>query len=194
MPVSRAIDAKGFTAHWEVHGLARNLPDIWVHQDQQRALTNGGMGVRFHNPVTPYTSIDRGIKYGLLFIALTFLTFFCVELITKAKFHVVQYAVVSLGLIMFYMTLLAASEHMVFWISYALATALITALLGAYSWGMTREKLITSLIVGVLFSLYGTLFVLLQLEDFALLTGTALLLIALAVLMFATRNLHRAGE
>ena len=194
LPVRRAIDTEGFSADWEVHGLARNLPDIWVHQDQSRALTNGGMGVRFHNPVTPYTSIDRGIKYGLLFIALTFLTFFCVELITMAKFHVVQYAVVSLGLIMFYMTLLAASEHMVFWVSYALATALITALLGAYTWGMTREKLITSLIVGVLLGLYGTLFVLLQLEDFALLTGTALLLIALAVLMFATRNLHRVSE
>ena len=194
LPVRRAISASGFSADWEVHGLARNLPDLWVHQDQQRTLTNGQMGVKFHNPVTPYTSIDRGIKYGLLFIALTFLTFFCVELITKAKFHVVQYAVVSLGLIMFYMTLLAASEHMVFSLSYALATGLITALLGAYSWGMTREKLITSLIVGVLLGLYGTLFVLLKLEDFALLTGTALLLIALAALMFATRNLHRAGE
>jgi len=194
LPVDRTISAKGFAAQWEVHGLARSLPDIWVHEDQARALTNADMGVRFHNPVTPYTSIDRGIKYGFLFIALTFLTFFCVELITGKKFHVVQYAVVSLGLIMFYMTLLAASEHLLFSLSYALATALITGLLGAYTWGMTRDRRITGLIVGVLLGLYGTLFVLLQLEDFALLTGTVLLLMALAALMFATRNLHRVSE
>ena len=193
-PVGRTINARGFSAQWEVHGLARSLPDIWIHEDQARILTNAQMGVKFHNPVTPYTSIDRGIKYGLLFIALTFLTFFCVELITGAKFHVVQYAVVSLGLIMFYMTLLAASEHLLFSWSYALATALITALLGAYTWGMTHERRITGLIVGVLLGLYGTLFVLLQLEDFALLTGTVLLLVTLAVLMYATRNLHRTPE
>jgi len=193
-PVGRTINAQGFSANWDVHGLARSLPDIWVHEDQPRSLVSAQMGVKFHNPVTPYTSIDRGIKYGLLFIALTFLTFFCIELITGARFHIVQYAVVSLGLIMFYMTLLAASEHLLFSVSYALATALITFLLGAYSWGMTRQRGITSVIVGVLLGLYGTLFVLLQLEDFALLMGTALLLIALAALMFTTRDLHRGTE
>jgi len=93
------------------------------------------------------------------------------------------------------MTLLATSEHLNFGVSYILATALIVGLLGAYTWGMTmrqhNQRALTATIVGVLLGLYITLFVLLQLEDYALLMGTLLLLIGLAALMYATRNLHR---
>jgi len=195
-PVHRELRSDGFSADWEVHGLARNLPDIWMHENRPRSLSGQQMGVSFYNPVTTYTIIDRGIKYGLLFIALTFLTFLCFELSGGAKFHAVQYAVVSAGLIMFYMTLLAASEHLNFGVSYVLATGLIVALLGAYTWAMTasadKQRLLTATIVSVLLGLYGTLFVLLQLEDYALLMGTALLLMGLAALMYATRNLHRS--
>lgn len=197
-PVHREIRSDGFSADWEVHGLARNLPDIWIHENRPRSLSGQQMGVSFYNPVTTYTIIDRGIKYGLLFIALTFLTFLCFELSGGAKFHAVQYAVVSAGLIMFYMTLLAASEHLNFGVSYVLATGLIVGLLGAYTWAMTataqKQRLLTATIVNVLLGLYATLFVLLQLEDYALLMGTALLLLGLAALMYATRNLHRRVE
>jgi len=193
-PVQREVSADGFKAVWEVHGLARNLPAIWVHENQPRSLSGQQMGVSFYNPVTTYTIIDRGIKYGLLFIALTFLTFLCFELNGGIEFHIVQYAVVSLGLIMFYMTLLAASEHLNFGVSYVLATTLIVGLLGAYTWGMTKpqqnQRVLTATIVGVLVGLYVTLFVLLQLEDYALVMGTMLLLIGLSALMYATRNLH----
>lgn len=196
-PVRREILADGFSADWEVHGLARNLPDIWVHEDRPRSLQDQQMGVSFYNPVTTYTIIGRGIKYGLLFIALTFLTFLCFELGGGVRFHAMQYAVVSGGLIMFYMTLLAASEHLNFTLSYVLATLLIVGLLGAYTWGMTaqeqKQRLLTLTIVGVLLGLYTTLFVLLQLEDYALLMGTMLLLLGLAALMYATRNLHRSA-
>ena len=190
-PVRRSVSEAGFTAHWQVHGLARSLPDAWFHEDQRRALSGQEMSVVFHNPVMAYTAIDRGIKYGLLFIALTFLTFFCIELTQGVSLHVVQYAVVSLGLVMFYMTLLAASEHLPFGLSYGLSSVLIVGLLGAYTWAMTRVKGLTGLVVAVLITLYITLFVLLQLEDFALLVGTLLLLAGLGALMFATRNLHR---
>ena len=190
-PVRRSVSEAGFTAHWQVHGLARSLPDAWFHEDQRRALSGQEMSVVFHNPVMAYTAIDRGIKYGLVFIALTFLTFFCIELTVGISLHIVQYAVVSLGLIMFYMTLLAASEHLSFLISYGLSSLLIVSLLGAYTWAMTGVKGLTGLVVAVLLMLYVTLFVLLQLEDFALLVGTLLLLVGLAALMFATRNLHR---
>lgn len=189
-PISRTITDQGFNATWEVHGLARNLPDMWIHEDQPRSLDGAQMKVSFYNPVTSYTIIDRGIKYGLLFIALTFLTFLCFELTGGVRFHVVQYAVISLELIMFYMTLLATSEHLPFGLSYVLATGLIAALLGAYTWAMTKAKLITITIVAVLLGLYATLFILLALEDFALLMGTGLLLLGLIALMFATRRLH----
>ncbi len=197
-PVRRELADDGFAADWEVHGLARSLPDIWVQENQPRSLSGQQMGVNFYNPVTTYTIIDRGIKYGLLFIALTFLTFLCFELSGGVKFHVMQYAVVSLGLVMFYMTLLATSEHVDFTLSYLLATGLIVGLLGAYTWGMTAktsaQKMVTLTIVGVLLGLYTTLFVLLQLEDYALLMGTALLLIGLGALMYATRNLQQSSS
>jgi len=192
-PVRRTVTEHGSSAAWAVHGLARGLPDVWVHEDAPRNLFAAQMRVGFYNPVTPYTVIDRGIKYGLLFVALTFLTFLCFELHSGRQLHVVQYGVISLGLIMFYLTLLACSEHLPFTFSYGLATALIAGLLGAYTWAMTGQRLFTALVTMVLLCLYCTLFVLLQLEDYALLMGTVLLLIGLGALMYVTRGLSGSG-
>ena len=191
-PINRQIDENGFTANWQVHGLARNLPGLWVHEVQSRSLWNQLMGVTLYNPVTVYTTIDRGIKYGMLFIALTFLTYLCFELTAGVRFHFVQYGVVSAGLVLFYMTLLAVSEHLAFGLSYSLSTVLIVAMLGVYTWAMTRAPAITAVLVAVLFALYTGLYVLLQLEDLALLSGTAMLLVGLGALMFATRSLNRS--
>ena len=173
-----------------MHELARKLPGQWVHELRPLKLEGQMMGVDLYSPVTSYTVTDRGIKYGLLFISLTFLTYLCFELTVQVRLHMVQYAVISLGLVLFYLVLLAASDHLRFGISYLLATVLIVGMLGTYTWAMLRMRSLMALVVVVLGALYTGLYTLLQLESMALVMGTLLLVAGLAALMYATRLLH----
>jgi inner membrane protein len=193
LPESYDVDATGFSAEWAVDELARDLPGQWLADVREVPLGDNLASIGLFQPVTAYTTIDRAIKYGLLFISLTFLGFLCFEMRTFLQFHPVQYGVVGLGLVLFYLALLALSEHLAFGASYLLATTLLTALIGWYVWAMTGERALTGWMVAVLGGLYGTLYVLLRLEAFSLLVGTGLLFVALAALMAVTRNLTGRG-
>ncbi len=188
LPERHEIREDGFSAEWQVHALARSLPDSFVAEGAD-ALSSGIATIRLFQPVTEYRIVDRALKYGLLFIALTFLAFVCFELTLDLRFHPVQYGVVGLGLVLFYLALLSLSEHVPFGVAYAIATGLLSTLVGAYVWSMTRSVSVTAWLIGIVIGLYGTLYVLLQLEAFALLVGTAVLFAGLAALMFSTRNL-----
>ncbi|MCZ6852410.1 MAG: cell envelope integrity protein CreD [Gammaproteobacteria bacterium] len=189
LPDQREVRDDGFTAVWSIHELARNLPSSWIVGMHDPNLHATRASVVLHNPVSQYHVIERGIKYGVLFIALTYLTFVCFELTTPIRFHYVQYGVVGLGLTLFYMTLLSLSEHMSFVLAYCLATGLLTGLLSWYVHSMAHSKSLTVSISAIVLSLYIVLYTLLKLEAFALLAGTGVLLIGLAALMFATRGL-----
>jgi len=191
LPQSRQVDAQGFTASWSVSALARGVPKQFVYSEHANFLNELSAGVGLYQPVTSYTTVDRGVKYGLLFIGLTFLTAVCFELLSGVRFHLIQYGVVGLALALFYLTLLSLSEHMTFALAYAGATAVILAMLGGYALSITRNTKVALLFVAVEALLYWVLYVLLQLEDLALLTGTGLLLVGLAALMLATKGLHR---
>ncbi|MGE0623705.1 MAG: cell envelope integrity protein CreD [Pseudomonadales bacterium] len=189
LPERYEIDADGFSAEWQVHELARNLPDSFLVDAAGPELGSSSASIRLFQPVTEYRIVDRAIKYGLLFVSLTFLGFVCFELTLGLRFHPVQYGVVGIALVLFYLALLSLSEHLAFGIAYALATGALCMLVGAYVWGMTRSARVTGWLVGIVLGLYGTLYVLLQLEAFALLVGTAVLFVGLGALMFSTRLL-----
>ena len=104
---------KDFLAAWQVHELARNLPAHWGTHQHEFDMHGVLASVSLFEPITVYALVDRGIKYGLLFIGLTFLTFVCFELLTPIRFHYAQYAVIGAGLVMFYLVLLSLSEHVV---------------------------------------------------------------------------------
>ena len=129
------------------------------------------------------------LDVGLLFVALTYLTFICFELSTPIRFHYVQYGVVGLGLVLFYLALLSLSEHMSFIGAYLIATGLLTALISWYVHVMSRSRRLALVVFGVILSLYVVLYTLLKLEAFSLLAGTGLLLVGLGALMYATRGL-----
>jgi inner membrane protein len=139
--------------------------------------------------VTLYKIVDRAIKYGVLFITLTFITFVCFELTLGFRFHPVQYGVVGLALVLFYLALLSLSEHLPFGAAYGVATGLLTAMIAWYVGSLSGSKLLMNFTAAVLGTLYGVLYVLLKLETFALLLGTAVLLLGLFGLMYATRSL-----
>lgn len=192
LPERYEVRDNGFTAKWTVHELARDLPGSWRVDQKQVELGRSFARVSLFQPVTDYRVIDRAIKYGFLFIALTFLGFVCFELTTPIRFHPVQYGVVGAGLVLFYLALLSLSEHIDFGFAYLIATALITVLISWYVWAMTTIWQLSAWMAVVVASLYTTLYVLLQLEDFSLLVGTAVLFAGLIALMFTTRSLTAA--
>jgi inner membrane protein len=189
LPERYDVTDNGFTAEWAVHELARGLPDTWTAGQQDVQLSNSFAFISLFQPVTDYTIVDRAIKYGLLFIALTFLGFVCFELTSELRFHVVQYGVVGAGLVLFYLALLSLSEHIDFGLAYFIATAVLTTLLSWYVWAMTSLLRLCAWMAAIVIALYTTLYVLLQLETFALLVGTGVLFVGLIVLMATTRSL-----
>lgn len=193
LPAEQTVSAEGFAASWQIHELARDLPASWRISDQTVTPEQMLASVRLFQPVTGYRVVDRAIKYGVLFIALTFLTFLCFELTLGLRFHPVQYGVVGLGLVLFYLALLSLSEHLPFGAAYLVATGLLTALIAGYVRGMTASSGLTLWTAVVVAALYGVLYVLLKLETYALLVGTGVLFLGLGALMFSTRSLTEAA-
>ncbi|MCK5726133.1 MAG: cell envelope integrity protein CreD [Thiotrichaceae bacterium] len=192
LPAQRHIDTNGFKASWSVSHLARNYPQLWTIENQTHNLEEFTAGVSLFESVTLYTQIIRAIKYGVLFICLTFITFLIFELAIKKKLHFVQYAVIGLALTLFYLTLLSMAEHSNFFTAYISAAGVIIAMISSYAYAAIR-KLSSSIIITIMLTaLFSLLYSLLQLEDYALLAGTGLLLTMLAVLMYLTRNIGRS--
>lgn len=189
LPDRYAIEAQGFTAEWQVHELARDLPGNWLAGSQEISMSSSSASVAMFQPLTGYRMVDRAIKYGLLFVALTFLAFVCFELTTGIRFHAVQYGVIGSALVLFYLALLSLSEHLDFTASYIIATAILTGTISWYLWVMARRTSLCLWISCILVALYLTLFVLLRLEAYALLAGTAALFLGLFALMYTTRTL-----
>ncbi|HEX7037426.1 MAG TPA: cell envelope integrity protein CreD [Pseudomonadales bacterium] len=184
LPDQHEIRADGFRARWAVHELARGLPP-----SRLQALATDYVSVSLFQPVTAYTRVDRGIKYGVLFIGLTFLTFVCFEIASAARFHYVQYAVVGAGLVLFYLALLSLSETLPFLWSYVIAALLLGSLVTWYVWRITRRLALSLGVFAILAALYLCLYVLLALEAYALLVGTGVLIVALFALMHVTSRL-----
>lgn len=176
----------GFKANWEVFHLARNLNAILEGHGQ----TDEAFGVVFLKGMNVYLQSERAVKYGFLFVGLTFAAFFFFEMLRRLPIHPIQYLLVGLSLAVFFLLLLSLSERLPFAAAYALASGGCTVLLGSYlahvlqrarrGWGFAAA-------LGLLFAvLYG----LLASEDNALLLGSLLTFGGLAAVMLGTRRLN----
>ncbi len=193
LPESREVTASGFKARWSVSSLARSYPQRWPDAGDNNeaivaSLSPSAFRVELYAPVGGYQKTDRSLKYGALFIVLTFVTFFLYELLSPVLLHPMQYLLVGGALCLFYLLLLSISEQAPFWIAYASASVATIALITAYSAALLRSALRVAGLATVLSFLYGYLFVLLQLEDWALLMGSIGLFLILALVMYATRR------
>lgn len=193
LPLAHEVRNDGFTARWAVSALARGVPQSFARRSENVGFAHQSAAVTLHEPVTQYTSVDRGVKYGVLFVALTFLAVLCFELLTGARLHLVQYGVVGLALVLFYLVLLSLSEHLRFLHAYLLASGVIVCMLGSYARSITGSPGLGVAFAALQVVLYWVLYVLLKLEDYALLTGTTVLVVGLAALMFVTRGLNRSS-
>ena len=191
LPESRRITDRGFSARWSISSLARSYPQKWRTNDAPdfaTALAPSAFSVGLFSPVSHYQQSERSVKYGALFIVLTFVTFFLYELLSPVTLHPVQYFLVGGALCVFYVLLLSISEHAPFGIAYAIASVATVSLITAYGAALLRSRLRVAGLAAVLAMLYGYLYVLLQLEDWALLMGSIGLFLILALVMYATRR------
>ncbi|MES3010621.1 MAG: cell envelope integrity protein CreD [Pseudomonadota bacterium] len=209
LPAERTVTDAGFSARWAVSSLASTaaaevqragqMCDVFVGEPQDTDDGYGGrpahdpkcletLSVAFIDPVNPYVLTDRATKYALLFIVLTFAGVALVEVLARRRVHPVQYALVGFSLAIFYLLLLSLSEHVGFGPAYAVATVACVALLGFYAAHMLGSaKAACTFGVGIA-ALYGLLWVLLRLEQTALLVGSVLLFSLLSAAMVATRK------
>ena len=193
LPDAHDISHAGFRATWRTSRLARGFESLEVAESGGFYHQND-LGFKLHEPVTVYVLVSRSLKYGVLFVVLTLVSVLCLELATGRRFHLVQYGVAGIGLVLFFLALLALAEHIRFGWAYLCAATVLTGMIGCYTRGVTRQWGITAMAVAVLSGMYGVLFLLLRLEDFALLAGVGVLLLALAMLMWATRRLTPGGR
>jgi inner membrane protein len=195
LPVERSVSDQGFTASWRVPHLARSVPHAWM-LGSDAGLERFGQhqfGVTFYQPVDFYDYVSRAVKYGILFLAVGFMGVFVLELLSTKRVHAVQYLFVGLAMVFFYVLLLSLSEHTGFTIAYIVASAATGGMLSLYT-GKVLESRISGLLILVLFAvLYGLLYLILTLEDYALLAGALLGFVALTAVMFATLRVDWSG-
>src|SRR5690606_19776707 len=196
------IDGSGFRARWQVASVASNAqrrylqdPALAVPERFRDAAADlawspqpDGVSVSLVDPVNPYLQADRATKYGLLFVLLTFVGFFMFELVKQLRIHPIQYALVGMALAIFFLLLVALSEHFAFGWSYLAASAACIGLIGFYVAAVLRSRARGLGFAAMLATLYAALYGLLVSEDNALVLGAGLLFVILAVLMVATRK------
>ena len=136
----------------------------------------------------------RSVKYAILFIGLTFAFFFIIELMQKKPFHPVQYVLVGLALVIFYTLLLSISEYILFDNAYLIAALATIVLISIYAQGHFKSWKTAGIFFTLLSCLYGFIFILIRLEDTALLVGTIGLFLVLALVMFASRKINWYGS
>ena len=193
LPTERSVSEDGFRAAWSVPFIARGVADSGGAELISR-LGQASLGVSFVEPANPYQSVSRSLKYALLFIGLVFLTFFVFEATTGRRVHPAQYVLIGLAQIIFYLLLLAIAEHLGFDIGFLLAAAATVALISAYAqWTFESGRQgVRALVVFAL--LYGGIYVLMRLEDYALLVGAIASFAAIALVMFFTRRIDWYGS
>ena len=189
LPDFRDVNENGFTADWKVLQLNRNIPQHWQGGNIGQSMNEAAFGGTLMSTVDDYKKSVRSAKYAVMTIALTFLMFFLVEIINKRKIHPFQYALVGLGLCLFYVLLVSISEHTNFNIAYAISTVGIISMIGLYSISVHKVKKVSALLSVALAAIYAFLFVTLQLADYALLMGSIGLTLILGLTMYFTRNI-----
>jgi inner membrane protein len=192
VPASRTVDKNGFTAKWLFN--QANLPFGTVIKEGQLSKLALGFGLTMLQPADQYAKTMRSVKYAILFIGLTFALFFIIELLQQKPFHPVQYILVGIALVIFYTLLLSISEFLAFDLAYIIASLATILLITFYAKGHFKSWKVAGVFLGVLAGLYGFIFILISLEDTALLVGSIGLFIVLALVMNASRKINWYGH
>jgi inner membrane protein len=186
LPENRSLTDTGFSAAWRVLDINRPLAAAWF--GAMPKTENATFGVRFHIPVNEYQQTSRTTKYSELFITLTLLAFFIADVLSRNPMHPVHNALIGFAVVLFYLLLLSLAEVMGFVAAYGVAAVSTLALVGMYTRAILRDTKLAAVLTGLLGLMQAFFFVLVRVEDYALLTGSIGLFALLAVLMYVTRK------
>jgi inner membrane protein len=193
LPGTRAVSDDGFSATWSVSYYGRDFGQVG-----QGELPDGVYASLFGVDLLPgidsYRSVDRAVRYGVLFIVLAFMSFFLFEVVAKTRIHPFQYAMVGLALGVFFLILLALSELVPFVVAYSSAAVGTVGLVVTYMLPVLKTGRRTGIAAALLGASFAVLYVVLQAEDYALLAGSLVVFTALAVTMRLTRKLDWYAE
>lgn len=187
LPTTSEITDKNFKAQWKVLPLSHSHPQCW--KDGGYDLEQAAFGVRLIQTVDGYSKTNRSVKYAILFIALTFVFFFFLEMLQKRQVHPLQYILVGLALTIFYTLLLSISEYTGFNVAYLIASVATVSLISLYAWSVFKSGKTAIGFTFTLSALYAYIFVLIQSEDYALLFGSIGLFVIIAIIMFYSRKI-----
>ena len=179
---------KDSTADWEVTHLNRNFPQNWTGNAFHPLESS--FGVDLFQPVDHYQKSWRSSRYGVLFIALTFLVLIFLEITRKEAIHIFHYFLVSLGLVLFFSLLNSLSEQAGFNTAYLISSTATILMISIFTGTLFREKKSALIVFGMLVILYSFIFVLLTLNDYAYLAGNIGLFLLLAFIMRLASNLE----
>ena len=194
LPDERQVAPGGFTAAWRVPHLARSVPEAWSQSEAGlERFQPFSFGVALIEPVDFFGLVSRAAKYGILFIAMAFLAVFSQELTSGRRVHAVQYLFTGIALVLFFVLLLSLAEHVGFGRAYAIATVVTATMLATYVGAVMQSRTRGLVMLGVLAAMYAILYLILQLEDYALLAGAVLSFVALTTVMFATLRVDWSG-
>ncbi len=185
LPEHYTATPEGFTAHWKILHLNRTFPQFWLGNMETQSSS---FGVTLLIPLDDYEQSHRAIKYSFILIVLTFALYFFIEMLNKRKIHPFHYILVGLAICLFFTLLISMSEHIRFSLAYLTATVMTVSLVTWYSYSILKERKLALLIGAVLALLYTFIFIIVRLEDFALLVGSIGLFVALTIVMHYARK------
>lgn len=201
LPDERSVSGKAFSATWKMPYYNRPYPQQWIEENtilnkpdtlvkgKNNSDTRAVFGVDFLLPVDQYQKTTRAAKYAILVILLSFLSLFFTELLNKRNVHFLQYVLIGAAMTIYYTLLLALSEQMGFNMAYILASVATIGLIGTFIWSLLKNSKAALLFAGILSMFYGFIFVILQLQDMALLVGSVGLFVIIATLMYLSQKI-----
>ena len=193
LPVNRSVSAHGFSADWSVPFIARGVRAEGP-SDTITGLNATALGVSFIEVADPYQSMNRSLKYVPLFLGLVFLSYFIFEVTTSKRVHPAQYVLIGVAQIIFYLLLLAFAERIGFDASFLIASAATVILFAVNAGWIFASRLQGIRALAIFGALYALIYVLLRLEDNALLVGAIASFLAIAAVMYFTRRIDWYGS
>ena len=197
LPEDRKITKDSFTATWKMPYFNRPFPQQWVEENAvmhtgvvNTAGNDASFGVKFILPVDQYQKTMRSAKYAILIILLTFISLFFTELLNKRKVHLLQYVLIGAAMTIYYTLLLSFSERVGFNIAYLISSVATVALIGIFIASLLKNKRPAIVFAGILSIFYSFIFVIIQLQDLALLFGSVGLFIIVAVMMYLSAKIE----
>ena len=191
LPDDTAISKDAFTSKWKIPYFNRPFPQQW--EEANTALiqksADASFGVKFMLPIDQYQKTMRTAKYGILIVLLTFISLFFTELLNKKKVHLLQYVLIGSAMIVYYALLLSFSEQFGFNIAYLIASIATISLIGTFIASVLKNKKAAIIFAIILTIFYGFIFIIIQLQDLALLCGSIGLFIIVAVMMYLSSKI-----